>query len=163
MPQGWYGDMIIHGGLTKNDALLAMIQYAGISGTSSRIILYPTRPEEPTVTEEMRWHQRGWLPSHTFAMQTNPQELPERFEWRGSKGEAVKDLGEVSFGWKLVRLGQDDEVVAAFTMAKLSRSLLKAAKFQFLGSGATGELGHTWAKMALATFLRIHQQNSQSS
>lgn len=151
MPQGWYGDLIIHGGLRKSDTPLAMIQHAGISGTSS------------TITEEMRWHQKGWLPSHTFTIQTNPQELPQRFEWRGSKGDAVKDLGEGSFDWKLVRLGQDDEVVVAFTMAKLSRSLLKAAKFQFLGSGATGELGHAWAKMALATFLRIHQQNSQSS
>lgn len=40
-------------------------------------------------------------------------------------------------------------------------SLRKAAKFQFLNSGATGELGEAWALMAVVTFVRVWQRYMQ--
>ncbi|KAK8039122.1 hypothetical protein PG993_007533 [Apiospora rasikravindrae] len=97
----------------------------------------------------------------------------ERFEWRHSRGNEVKQLDKLNSGWKLVRIHSEadgvggtrrardagassdgKELVAVF--AEVSGwSTSKVVKFKFLGSGATGEMGPRWALMAVMTALRI--------
>ncbi|KAI1089527.1 hypothetical protein F5B19DRAFT_466942 [Rostrohypoxylon terebratum] len=98
----------------------------------------------------------------------------ESFEWRGSRGEEVKQLDGASWrGYKLVRLdgaaagpggaravrGEGEssdgkEVVAVYTAnAHFSRN--KIFKFQFLESGATGILGEKFALAAVITACKI--------
>ncbi|KAK8094437.1 hypothetical protein PG997_001122 [Apiospora hydei] len=97
----------------------------------------------------------------------------ERFEWRHSRGNEVKQLDKLNSGWKLVRIHSEadgvggtrrardagassdgKELVAVF--AEVSGwSASKVVKFKFLGSGATGEMGPRWALMAVMTALRI--------
>ncbi|ETR99241.1 hypothetical protein M419DRAFT_102329 [Trichoderma reesei RUT C-30] len=113
----------------------------------------------------------------------------ERFEWVSSRGKEVKDLHEWGHGWKLRRvattyypdahvdkgwdedkddgdaaayeyetLHEDNEVLAVWADAK---GLKKAAKFKFVNSGATGELGEAWALMAVVSFVRVWQRYMQ--
>ncbi|KAK8086910.1 hypothetical protein PG994_001884, partial [Apiospora phragmitis] len=97
----------------------------------------------------------------------------ERFEWRHSRGNEVKQLDRLNSGWKLVRIHSEadgvggtrrardagassdgKELVAVF--AEVSGwSTSKVVKFKFLGSGATGEMGPRWSLMAVMTALRI--------
>lgn len=161
VPAGWAGDMFIHGGLSKTDAPLSKAELA--RGVHTKITIYPTNASLQPITEEMRFHRNGWLGAQIFTISIKEGELPERFEWRGSKGDDVKSLGETSTGHKLVRLGKDDEVVAVWAPAKLSLNMYKAAKFKFLNSGATGELSDDWAKMAITTFVRMYQNEMQAA
>ncbi|KAI1101493.1 hypothetical protein F4804DRAFT_335191 [Jackrogersella minutella] len=97
----------------------------------------------------------------------------EHFEWRGSGGGEVKELGKHARGYKLVRLGSDalgqggeraarsagassdgKEIVAVFA-ANTSWSMNKVLKFQYLESGATGVLGDQFALAALVTGVKI--------
>lgn len=100
---------------------------------------------------------------------------PEEFEWRRSLGDEVKGLNKNKnqLGWQLVRLHSDVGVQADRTGEGSVRatadgkemvavwapyagwSLTKAFTFQFLGSGASGELGERWATMAVITALRL--------
>lgn len=97
----------------------------------------------------------------------------ERFEWRKSRGNEVKQLDKLNSGWKLVRIHSEadgvggtrrardagassdgKELVAVF--AEVSGwSTSKVVKFKFLGSGATGEMGARWSLMAVMTALRV--------
>ena len=97
----------------------------------------------------------------------------ERFEWRKSRGNEVKQLDKINSGWKLVRIHSEadgvggtrrardagassdgKELVAVF--AEVSGwSTSKVVKFKFLGSGATGEMGARWSLMAVMTALRV--------
>jgi hypothetical protein len=100
---------------------------------------------------------------------------PEEFEWRRSLGDEVKELNNKKniLGWELVRLSSDmairpnetgegsarvtadgKEMVAVWA-PYAGWSLTKAFRFQFMGSGASGELGERWATMAVITALRL--------
>ncbi|KAF3763217.1 hypothetical protein M406DRAFT_73841 [Cryphonectria parasitica EP155] len=91
---------------------------------------------------------------------------PEKFEWRYSRGLAVRTLGRRS-GYKLVRLATDagsaggelatggGEVVAVLTTHSGHSPWNKAAKFRFQGSGAQGILGERWQLMAVMTGIGI--------
>ncbi|KAL6872003.1 hypothetical protein J3F83DRAFT_733429 [Trichoderma novae-zelandiae] len=114
----------------------------------------------------------------------------ERFEWVSTRGREVKDLHEWGHGWKLrrvaanhadayadrgwddekdeedaaadeyERLQADNEVLAVWADAK-GLTLKRAAKFEFVNSGATGELGEAWALMAVVSFVRVWQRYMQ--
>lgn len=163
LPKGWFGGMFVHSGMSKEDAPLTKAELVGKLGVSSKITIYPAISDGNLITEELRYHGNGWLGAYAFAILIEAEKLPEKFEWRGSKGEEVKNLGETSPGFKLVRIGRDDEVVAVWASPKLSKSIYKAAKFQFLGSGATGELGEAWAKMAVTSFLTMYSKTMQGA
>lgn len=89
----------------------------------------------------------------------------ESFEWRRAESSELKHLGESGRGNKLVRLiGCDgaEETVAVWAAGSTFGSMTKAAKFEFVGSGATGELGDSWALMAVITFLATWQRGMGS-
>lgn len=78
----------------------------------------------------------------------------------------VKALGQRDAGWELVRHygssstaadGGQGEVLMVWAEPKpgVSAFSSKAVKYQFVGAGATGELGRRWETMAMATALGI--------
>ncbi|KAK4457557.1 hypothetical protein QBC42DRAFT_291459 [Cladorrhinum samala] len=110
---GWYGNMIFHGGPTKDHAPLATARSAGKLGRDFNVTL-PAGPgaqeQGPGRTEILRYspsfrHETWW-----FAMQVGgdgPHAAHvERFEWRRSRGAEVKAVeGGSGWGLKLVRMG----------------------------------------------------------
>lgn len=91
----------------------------------------------------------------------------EAFEWRHSKGGAVRRTGRRS-GYKLVRVSTDagtglgevatggGEVVAVFAArAGSSAGRSRAGRFMFQGSGAQGVLGAHWQLVAVMTAVGI--------
>ncbi|KAI8966402.1 hypothetical protein F5Y11DRAFT_309143 [Daldinia sp. FL1419] len=88
----------------------------------------------------------------------------ENFQWRRTRGKEAKELDNWGEGWKLVRLegteaghgttSDDKEVVAVWTLYG-GFSMTKFCRFRFLGAGATGVLGDTFAIAALISGLKI--------
>ncbi|KAK4446232.1 hypothetical protein QBC34DRAFT_440971 [Podospora aff. communis PSN243] len=160
-PAGWYGNMILHGGPTKDDEPLATAKFGGKLGCDFYITL-PSLPEsaqQQERTEILRYEGRLRSEKWWFAMQIGSS--VERFEWRRSHGDAVKEVeGGSGWGWKLVRVvGEGEEVVAVWADAGLSLSRMGA--FEYRGSGATGELGLLWGVMAVVTCMCVWQMRQQ--
>ncbi|ROV94789.1 hypothetical protein VMCG_08845 [Cytospora schulzeri] len=95
----------------------------------------------------------------------------ETFEWRATRGPAVRLLGKHS-GLKLVRLATDvsrgsghvetggGEAVAV--LAFYGVRWRKAAAFQFQGSGAQGILGQDWEVAAVMTAIGLWERHERS-
>jgi hypothetical protein len=130
--------------------------------------------------EDLKFHYGFKSPTCSFSVTVGRGQgmHDEQFEWRQSHGDEVKALDEWHWGLKLVRLNNEKpdegggkgknrksgessdgkEIVAVWAdTGKLSMS--KIGKFQFLGSGATGELGECWAIMAIVSVVRLWQIN----
>lgn len=141
----------------------------------SEIILSEHLSGQLPVREELRAHGGLIHEAYMFSapVGNNGGVRREKFEWRRAHKHELKYLGESSRGWKLVRLPEnydentkkDDverEIVALWAETKTFKSgLTKASKFQFLNSGATGELGDIWALMAVVTYTRVWQKMMQ--
>ncbi|TDZ34806.1 hypothetical protein C8035_v010236 [Colletotrichum spinosum] len=168
--------IVLHSGPANTFPPLASVEYHTFSHRMS-ITLPPAPKGSPGGGPVIELQSRTSFPSSTysFTMGVGPNcERLEEFEWRTSSGEAIAILDGRHRGWKLVRLshaaqrsagrdvitGSDGrEVVAAWTDAQMSIS--KAAKFGFLGSGQTGELGERWAIMAAMSGLAISERERQ--
>ncbi|KAL2014125.1 hypothetical protein VTN00DRAFT_1650 [Thermoascus crustaceus] len=183
MPSGWYGELILYSGPNTDCPRLATVKDGGELGAHSLITitlpaLLPGSGRECVVQEEeMRVHGSLRSEAYEFAIpipvggQGHDGRQKEKFEWRRARGDELRSLDESSRGWKLVRLslsaeeeddGKDQEIVAVWADASMFQaSMTKAARFQFLGSGATGELGDLWTLMAAVTFLRVWQRKMQ--
>ncbi|KAJ6445824.1 ATP synthase alpha chain precursor [Purpureocillium lavendulum] len=162
LPDGWYGDLIFYNGPTNASEPMAVVTYGSKMGWHDKITL-AAQPGRAPIHEEVRVRGNGWSMIYAFTVAIDSNSLPERFEWRSSRSDEVKELGEGSFGYKLVRMGQQEEIVAVAGNAKWGRSWTKAAAFQFMGRGASGELGEAWAVMAVVSFTRIVQRNMQAA
>ncbi|WYZ41070.1 hypothetical protein EsH8_IV_001411 [Colletotrichum jinshuiense] len=169
--------IVLHHGPADSFPPLASVEHHSFSSRMS-ITLPPAPKGSPGGAPVVELESKADFPSssYIFSMGVGPNcERLETFEWRTSSGGAIAMLAGSSRGWKLVRLahtvppnagpqafrGSDGkEVVAVWTDAGMSMS--KAAKFAFLGSGLTGELGERWAIMAaisgLAIFVRQRQR-----
>lgn len=163
LPQGWYGDLILYSGPDTSSDPLAAVKYGNKMGTFDEVRLPPKGPGQGLIREDIRCHLNGMNIAYTFAVPVGESGYPEKFEWRSSKTDEVKELGESSRGWKLVWLNHGDEVVAAWTWTKLRWSMNKGAAFQFTNSGASGELGNVFAIMAVTSFIRQYQKEIQAS
>jgi hypothetical protein len=108
---------------------------------------------------------------HPFEAPVGQNAHSERFEWRKTSGEEVKELNADRGGWKLVRMADGSPIqgerpegltsdgfeivaVAAFNVTK---SLTKGMKFAFVGRGTTGEFGETWEAIVVLTFLQLYE------
>lgn len=156
MPNGFYGELILYNGPTVDAEPVCVIRTASKGWHDS--IELAAQPGQAPIREELRCHGNGWTMAYTFAISLRKGSLPGRFEWRSSRSEEVKSLSEGSGGWKLVHLDNGDEIVAVAGDAKLSKSLTRAAAFQFVGAGASGEFGESWAVMAVASYMRLWQR-----
>lgn len=177
LPAGWWGDLIMYNGPTLEHPPLAAVRNTGKSGMGNAVTLPPLGAGQEVLEEKMSRRRKGLMDVFSFAAVVQVREgekttrRVERFEWVGSGRKEVKDLHEWKHGWKLRRVvvsGADededeaaneipaDEILAVW--ADSTMSMRKAAKFQFLNSGATGELGEAWALMAVITFVRVWQR-----
>ncbi|KXH64922.1 hypothetical protein CNYM01_04191 [Colletotrichum nymphaeae SA-01] len=168
--------IVLHSGPSDRFPPLASVEYHSFSSRMS--ITLPPAPIRtpgggPIVELESKSDFPSW--SYLFAIGVGPNcERLEQFEWRTSSGEAIAALDGRSRGWKLVRLAQSvpqnagpgafrggdgKEVVAVWTDAGMS--MTKLAKFAFMGSGLTGELGERWAIMAVISGLAIFERQRQ--
>lgn len=180
LPAGWWGDLIMYNGPTLEHPPLAAVRNTGKSGMGNAVTLPPLGPGQEVIEEKMSRRRKGLMDVFSFAAVVEAREgekttrRVERFEWVGSGRKEVKDLHEWTHGWKLRRVvasgADEDEDEAANEIpageilavwADSTMSLKKAAKFQFLNSGATGELGEAWALMAVITFVRVWQRYMQ--
>ncbi|KAL6903110.1 hypothetical protein GGI43DRAFT_333190 [Trichoderma evansii] len=181
LPEGWWGDLIMYDGPTLEYPPLAAVRNTGKLGMGNAVTLPPLGPGLEVLDEQMSRRRKGLMDVFSFAAVVDVREgekttrRVERFEWVGSGRKEVKDLHEWRHGWKLRRVvatgadEDDDEAandipageVLAVWADSATMSLRKAAKFQFLNSGATGELGEAWALMAVITFVRIWQRYMQ--
>ncbi len=164
LPSGWYGEMILYSGATPQAAPLAVVRDAGKLTQYDKIDLAPLRSGQEVLQEDMKYFSRGWNIGYKFASPVGDGVQKEDFEWRYSKGDDVKELGERSRGWELVRLSNKDEVLAVWS--EVSRTKLawsKTASFRFVGPGATGAMGAAWSVMAVTTFLRIWQRRARTT
>ncbi|KAF4839216.1 hypothetical protein CGCTS75_v000698 [Colletotrichum tropicale] len=168
--------IVLHSGPSNTHPPLASVEFHSFSSRMS-ITLPPAPKGSPGGAPITELESRADFPSYryVFSMGVGPNcERLEQFEWRTSSGEAIGILDGRSRGHKLVRLsqtvpanalpgvfrgGDGKEVVAAWTNAHTS--MTKAAKFAFMGSGLTGELGERWAIMAAISGLAIFERERQ--
>ncbi|RFU76195.1 atp synthase alpha chain precursor [Trichoderma arundinaceum] len=190
LPEGWWGDLIMYNGPTLEHPPLAAVRNTGKTAMGNVVTLPPLGSGQEVIEEKMSRRRNGMMDVFSFAavVEVREGEKPtrrvERFEWVSSGSKEVKDLHEWSHGWKLRRVAAngadedadkdadaDDEKYEAANdstpgeilavWADATKSLKKAAKFQFINSGATGELGDAWALMAVITFVRVWQRYMQ--
>lgn len=157
----WNGDAILYSGTAMNSDPLAAVRWGNMMGTYDTVRLPPTALGGEIRKEEIRWRMNKMYVAYSFAVTVGQTGYPEKFEWRSSKTDELKELGQMSRGWKLVRLNNDDDIVAAWTYAKWS--MAKVAAFRFTGSGASGELGAAFTTMAVMSFIRLFQNEMLTS
>ncbi|OLN87438.1 hypothetical protein CCHL11_09106 [Colletotrichum chlorophyti] len=168
--------IVLHSGPSDRFPPLASVEHHSFSSRMS-VTVPPGPPRTPGGEPIIELENMMDFPSSTYAFSigVGPKcERVEQFQWRTSSGEAIAVLDGRSRGWKLVRLarsvphnagphtfkgGDGKEVVAAWTDAGMSMS--KVAKFAFMGSGMTGELGERWAIMAVISGLAIFERQRQ--
>ncbi|KAF2501703.1 hypothetical protein BU16DRAFT_522607 [Lophium mytilinum] len=168
--------LVLHSGPdTASSTPLATVKTKGYLSKQS-IITIPAYG----ITEQLRahWSLKSATYSFSIPLQDGNSMLPGHFEWRPSRGDEVQGLDSSKWtrGWKLVRvdgetaggrggkrtsrdvgLTSDGKEIVAVWADNGKPSMHKVGKFQFLGRGATGELGDRWAIMAIASILRIWQ------
>ncbi|KAH8677487.1 hypothetical protein BX600DRAFT_129489 [Xylariales sp. PMI_506] len=162
--------------------LAAAFQKPGRRDSTIQLTGFPTAE-----TEELLAHAGLISTAYTFEIEIGPQRRREKFEWRPSKGSEVKGLiassgrGVSGLGRKLVRLSaesdgvggtravrdtgasSDGREVVAVWVDNPKWTMNRAGAFQFLGTGATGDLGERFRVMAVITALRIFEQNNEIS
>ncbi|KAL7934552.1 hypothetical protein V8C35DRAFT_301221 [Trichoderma chlorosporum] len=184
-PSGWWGDLIMYSGPTLEHPPLAAVRNTGKTAMGNVVTLPPLGPGQEVIEEKMSRRRKGVMDAFSFAVPISAREgenttrRVERFEWVSSGSKEVKDLHEWVHGWKLRRVvtsaadsdnekddgdastyeNTDGEILAVWADATGLKK--KAAKFEFINSGATGELGEAWALMAVITFVRVWQRNMQ--
>lgn len=83
----------------------------------------------------------------------------ETFEWRHMGLFSVIKGGES--GWKLFRKGDETRPLVNFkdcSVLSSSSDGSELGEFEFVGEGATGELGQIWTTVAVIAFLKAQQK-----
>ncbi|GAB0139925.1 hypothetical protein EsHS_00000563 [Epichloe bromicola] len=142
-----------------NSDPLAAARYGNMMGTYDTVRLPPEALGGEIRKEDIRGRINKMSAAYSFAAAVGQTGYPEKFEWRSSKTDELKELNQMSRGWKLVRLNNGEEIVAVWTYAKWS--MTKVAAFRFTGSGASGELGAVFTTMAVMSFIRHYQREMQ--
>jgi hypothetical protein len=162
--------IVLHSGPNSSLPPLAAVDYHAFSSRMTVTLPPPPGAGITSSQEDLEGNTTGLHRTYAFSIEAGPfSGRREQFEWRHSYGDAVSVLDGSLTGWKLVRLetgpppgaqgmtftpggyiGSDGrEVVAVW--ANAAGSMSKAAKFAFLGTGASGILGERWAIMAVMT------------
>lgn len=175
--------LVLHNGIEPKDPTLATATRDGLVKQHTNIMVPgPPGSASETITEHMKSNTS--LTSATFSFSFDvgrgKDTHREAFEWRHSRGGEVRSLDKWAWGWKLVRLGgarpdasggkrdfrgagetSDGKEIVAVWADNSKLNLHKVAKFQFLGAGATGELGEEWSIMAAMSGLRLWDLTQQ--
>ncbi|KAI0137395.1 hypothetical protein BJ170DRAFT_605712 [Xylariales sp. AK1849] len=182
--------VVLHSTPDPDSPALASAERIGRLGHRSLVTLPGPEPGSASVVEEMHAHVSITSVSYSFAVEVgqgadvrhkNPEIRREKFEWRSSRGGEVKHLGSGTVGRKLVRLyveadgvggtravrdqgaTSDGKEIVAVWADNPKWSANRTGGFQFLGSGATGELGERFGVMAVITAVRIWELINETS
>ncbi|QPG99914.1 hypothetical protein C2857_002919 [Epichloe festucae Fl1] len=159
-PGGYHGDAILYSGAAIDSDPLAAVRYGNMMDTYDTVRLPPEALGGEIRKEDIRWRVNKMNVAYSFAVAVGETGYPEKFEWRSSKTDELKELDQMSRGWKLVRLNNGEEIVAVWTYA--TWSMTKVAAFRFTGIGAFGELGAVFTTMAVMSFIRHYQRELQT-
>lgn len=161
--------VVLHGGPDKSHPMMASTNFRAFSNKMT--VTLPPGPSwaGASSTEEVDTKHVHLRTNYVFSVDVGGRR--ETFEWRHSSGDAVSAVGGDHFGWKLVRMASGPspggfrandgrEVVAAWSNMTMRGH--KAAKFMFMGTGASGMLGERWAVMAVITALGIFEKEREA-
>lgn len=165
-PQGWGGILILHDGPNESDPPLAHALPAGWMKLAMTIASPAGAPLGVGGEEKITMHHNvGMKETFSFAMEVGhgAHRRVEWFEWRRSHGQDVRSVGQASSGWKLIRLGAGEEVVAVWADNKNWMSMSKVGELQFRGNGATGEMGIRWSLMVVTSCLCLWKKLMQNA
>lgn len=154
-PKGGLSDIIMYNGPSDQGGVLGICKPHGM-GRTSTIYIPPMGTGNKPIQEEMRMEKQILKEVHSFAVVVGhgANASPEKFEWRSSG---------FRMGYKLVRLSsRNEETVAQWTYDSMGGLRSKVATFEFVGSGASGEMGDAWSLMAVLTMLRALQLHMQT-
>lgn len=155
-PGGWYGDLHLCAGPTRDSPRLAKVHTTSLMGKNAAVTMAGDR------TEELRALGRFVTEGYAFSCACGPDRQPQQFTWmKADKSQLAAVSSATSGGFKLVRGNGDNanDVVAVWTSTKFS-SLTKSGDFEFVGAGATGELGSEFAIMAVCAILKNYQNRN---
>lgn len=168
----------MHDGPDKEAPVLASAKCA--TTWTTLITLPPRKGHDVGVEVIMEGDHSNRQP---FVVAVGSDMRAEEFEWRMTHGAEAKQVGgdRFSYGWKLVRLNSTEgtssaagneratrefgitsdgkEVVAAVGY----RGTMQTPVFSFMGTGLTGTLGETWEIVAVMTFIRVVELQTQRS
>lgn len=165
---GWRTkSLVLHNGPKTSDPPLASACDAADKYSFDAVItLWPSpggSPADGPDVVELRATDspRSATAEYYFATEVGCGDGPlrrENFVWRPLRGEEVKGFTTLNQWWKLVRLqprGEPREEVVAYWWRDSGVSSFQGHRFQFSGSGLTGELGQRWTVVAVITALRV--------
>lgn len=175
LPHGFDGVILFHDGPEKTFPVCMVMHNESLTWSRYSIVL-PAIPREgkaPRVEYVMRSSKNVILDIYWFDLEVDRGNIRtyETFEWRKSHGEEVESLDVRRLGWKLVRIPMGDaryiakrgervdgfssdggEIVAVWGN---KWGFHDKGHFELRGSGLKGELGQSFALMALASCIMI--------
>ncbi|CAI7594331.1 unnamed protein product [Penicillium glandicola] len=186
----WKFTTTFHLGPTADEKLYAVSTHATVLNSKPSVVLYdgPTNKHPVMATAHGSQHENDIVeqvvpggslkhlsPSYTFEICVGPKgTTPERFEWRKSQGNEIKELAAgLSYGWKLVRLAgpvnsvggsrkerdrgytSDGLEIVALIAHNASWSMTKGFRFAFMGTGLTGTMGENWEIVVVISALQM--------
>ena len=177
MPMNEWGDVILCDGPDESAPHIAVSRHVSAVKGLVKFWLPPMGMgrgdgHDGPICEELRLRGQMISEKYTFAILVGggggsghgdaQGPLPEKFEWRpAGRLSKIPGMGSMATTYELVRLATG-ETVAKFSSGTSGGLRSKLASVEFLGSGATGELGGPWALMATMSFVRIWQRFFQS-
>lgn len=170
--------VVLHDGPTNQHSVMATARGDRWGRNRPIAITLPPRPgcahEGDIVESLVPGSLKNISPTYTFETSVGPKGTTrERFEWRKSHGNEIKELAGHSYGWKLVRLAgpvnslggsrkerdhgytSDGLEVVALIAHNASWSMTKGFRFAFIGSGLTGTMGQNWEILVVTSALQM--------
>ncbi|KAJ5607596.1 hypothetical protein N7537_004215 [Penicillium hordei] len=171
--------IVLHDGPTNRHPVMATAQGDRWGRSRPVAITLPPRPgsqHQDSIVEQVvpGGSLKHFSPSHMFEISVGPKgTTPEKFEWRKSHGNEIKELVGFSYGWKLVRLTgpvknvagsrkdrdrgytSDGLEIVALIAHNASWSMTKGFRFAFMGAGLTGTMGENWEIVVVTSALQL--------
>ncbi|KAF4765097.1 hypothetical protein N7455_004970 [Penicillium solitum] len=170
--------IVLHDGPTNKHPVMATAQSDRWGRSRPVAITLPPRPgsqRQDSIVEVVPGGPlKHFSPSHMFETSVGPKGITrERFEWRKSHGNEIKELAGFSYGWKLVRLTgpvsnvagsrkerprgytSDGLEIVALIAHNASWSMTKGFRFAFMGAGLTDTMGENWEIVVVISALQL--------
>lgn len=171
--------IVLHDGPTNKHPVMATAQGDKWGRSRPVAITLPPRPgsqHQDSIVEQVvpGGSLKHFSPSHMFEISVGPKgTTPEKFEWRKSHGNEIKELVGFSYGWKLVWLTgpvksvagsrkerdrgytSDGLEIVALIAHNASWSMTKGFRFAFMGAGLTGIMGENWEIVVVTSALQL--------
>ncbi|KAJ5474217.1 hypothetical protein N7475_003783 [Penicillium sp. IBT 31633x] len=171
--------VVLHDGPTNKHPIMATSHSDKWGRVKPITVALPPRPGSQhgdTLVEQILpgGPMKHISPTYTCEVSVGPKGTTrERFEWRKSHGNEIKDLAGHSHGWKLVRLAgpvhssggsrkerdrgytSDGLEIVALIAHNASLSMTKSFRFAFMGTGLTGTMGENWEIVVVTSAVQL--------